>query len=58
MTTKNIPVSEEEHSRVWLAKFRLKTKDLNGVIGKAIDALAEKEGWEDLQNKKEDEVQG
>ena len=54
---KSIPVSEEEHSRVWLAKFRLKTKDLNAVISRALTALAEKEGWEDLQKKEEDEVQ-
>jgi len=46
---KALPVSEREHSRAWLMKIRLKAQDLNEVVKQALDALAEKEGWDDLK---------
>ncbi len=49
---KGIPVNEKQHARAWLMKIRMGAKDLNEVAKKALDALAEKEGWDDL---KEDE---
>ena len=38
---KGIPVSKKQHTRAWLMKHRLRAKSL--------DALAEKEGWDDLK---------
>jgi len=46
---KALPVSEREHGRAWLMKIRLKAQDLNEVVKQALDALAEKEGWDDLK---------
>jgi len=45
---KTLPVTETEHTRVWLMKHRLRAKDLNEVVRRALDALAEREGWGDL----------
>lgn len=51
---KGIPVSKKQHIRAWLLKHRLNTKTLDEVVGRALDALAEKEGYPDLVDKESD----
>lgn len=49
---KSIPVSQKQHNRAWLMKIRMRTRTLNEVIESALDALAEKEMWDDLIERK------
>ncbi len=46
---KSLPVTKKQHTRAWLMKLRLRAKSLDEVAEKAFDALAEKEGWDDLK---------
>ena len=55
---KSIPVSKAQHTRAWLMKHRLRAKSLDVVAEKALDALAEKEGWDDLKSQPEGEADG
>lgn len=55
---KGIPVSKAQHARAWLMKHRLRAKSLDVVAEKALDALAEKEGWDDLKSQPEGEADG
>lgn len=55
---KGIPVSKKQHTRAWLMKHRLRAKSLDEVAEKALDALAEKEGWDDLKPQPEGEADG
>lgn len=42
MKPKTLPVSEEQHTRVWLAKHRLKARTIDEVVKRALDALDER----------------
>ena len=46
---KSLPVSRKQHSRAWLMKHRLNAKTMDEVAAKALDALADREGWDDLK---------
>lgn len=46
---KSLPVTKKQHTRAWLMKHRLRAKTLDEVVGRALDALARQEGWDDLK---------
>lgn len=49
----SIPISEEQHSKAWLIKIRMKAKTFDEVVDAAFIALAKERGWTDLEKKEE-----